>query len=244
MRKQILSYAITYQGEYHAIAQAIQKNERWHEIEYNGDYVTILDEHYPKKLFELEKPPFILFYSGDLSLLEEDLLCVIGSRQPSCLAQTHIQELMTHLNDRWTILSGLAKGVDGLAHEAALQHHRKTIGVIGCGLDIIYPKSNASLYQAIKNNGCIVSEYPNGCQPLAHHFPWRNRLLAALCRKCVVIEAKKKSGTLLTVNYANQLDRPIYVFPHRYEDDFAFGSNQLIQLGCSLILDKEDIQII
>lgn len=244
MEKQILSYALKYQGEYWAMKKAIESNECWQPLDYAGKYITILSENYPSCLLELENPPFILFYEGDLSLLQNKLICVIGSRRPSIYAKPHIQTLMKHLTPQWTILSGLAMGVDGLAHEQALDFHRKTVGVVGCGIDQSYPQCNQHLYKEMSLNHCILSEYPNGAKPLAHHFPWRNRILAALCKKCVVIEAQKKSGTLITVSEAINLNREVFVFPHRYEDTFAQGSNQLIQLGANLILDEEDIELI
>lgn len=244
MRKQILYYALKYQGEYEAIKKAIERNETYFPCEYEGNYVTIVDPQYPSSLLMLEKPPFILFYEGTLAYLNQPLLCVIGSRKNTSMALTYIEELMQHLSSKWCILSGVARGVDGLAHQSALNHHFKTIGVIGSGIDVIYPQNHSYLYEQIKQKGCLITEYPFHTPPLAHHFPHRNRILAALCQKCVVIEAAKKSGTLITVNYAMELGKEVWVFPHRYEDEFAYGSNQLIQLGANLILDKEDLQLL
>lgn len=169
----LLYYALKYQGEYEKIKRAIQNNEVYQEVEYFGDYVTILDEHYPTLLRQLDNPPFVLFYKGDLNLLKDDLICVVGSRNVSNEAKLLVQELK---NLEIMFISGLAKGVDSFVH----LYCENSIGVIGCGIDRIYPLCNQDLYTKTK---LIISEYPGMTLPLKHHFPMRNRIMVALCKK-------------------------------------------------------------
>lgn len=236
MKEQILSYALKYQGEYDKMKKAIDRNEKWEKVIYDGNYLTILDEEYPKELFDLEDPPYILFYEGNLTLLHKPKVCVIGSRRCSCYASNSTHDLIESLHEEIVIVSGLAKGVDGLAHQKAIELKRNTIGIIGCGCDQIYPKENRDLYEIMKKDQLILSEYPNGSLPLAHHFPWRNRLLAALCEKCYVVEAKCKSGTMITADFAQSLNKEIIAFPYRYDDDFGKGCNELIEQGAGIFI--------
>ena len=119
---------------------------------------------------------------------------------------------------------------------------RSTIGVIGCGIERVYPKENQLLFEAMAENQLILSEYPKDTPPHASHFPWRNRIIAALAKRLVVVEAKEKSGTMLTVNEALKLDKDIYVFPYRYEDHFGRGCNLLIQQGANMLVFDEEIE--
>lgn len=239
MREQILAYALKYQGEYGKIKKAIENHEKYNEVHYDGNYITILDEGYPKVLFDLEQPPFILFYRGDLSLLNLGSLGVVGSRLCSSYGIEMCERIVAKSSSP-CIVSGLAKGIDAYAHQFALFHHKHTIAVIGCGLDVTYPKENESLYQKL-NNELILSEYPNGTPPLAYHFPWRNRLLAALSECVVVVEASVRSGTMLTVNEALNLNRDVFVVPYRYDDINGKGCNLLIQQGANILINEEDI---
>lgn len=238
MRDQLLYYVVKYHGEYHRIKKAIEKNEDWEKINYEGKYVTILDEDYPKELFELDEPPFLLFYEGHLNLLKKKKICVIGSRMPSLHARKSVDALIRCENSE-VLVSGLAKGIDAIAHEEAIRMNKKTIGVIGCGLDITYPKENKELYERMRKDHLILTEYPKGVRPLAHHFPSRNRLLAALGERCYVVEAKQKSGTMITANFALDLGKEIIAFPYRYDDAFGKGCNELIQQGASIFMGHE-----
>lgn len=237
MRKQILYYAVKYKGEYNLIKRAIIKNEEWLNIEYDGKYITILDDEYPKVLFELKDPPFILFYEGNLELLNSTMICIIGSRNCSKYADKSCHDLIMKLPKQNVIVSGLAKGIDSLAHLNAIELGHSCIGIIGCGCNVVYPKENIFLYDEIKKYHLLLSEYPNDTKPLAHHFPLRNRILACLSSKCYVVEAKSKSGTMITANYAVDLDREVIVFPYRYDDEFGKGCNELIEQGASIYIE-------
>lgn len=241
MRTRLLAYAIKYRGNYQKIKNAIETNEQYDIVPYTGTFITIVDDNYPKRLLQLKQPPYVLFYEGDLSLLKTPMLAVIGSRTMSDTGRRYCELLIQNINQKYTILSGMAKGIDGYIHALALQKHA-TVAIVGCGLDICYPKVNTWLYQVIKQEHLMLSEYPAQTKPLAHHFPMRNRLLAALCEKVVVIEAKQRSGTFLTVNEALLLDRDIYCFPSIFDEFTTSGCNVLIQEGANIIVDIESLK--
>ncbi len=239
MREQILSYALQYQGEWQRIADAIANQEPYISRSYHGNYVTIVEEAYPKRLRSLRYPPWILFYEGNYQLLEEKGVALIGSRIHHPYGERMCKHVCTILKPHCAIVSGLAKGIDAIAHREAMDH--QTIAVIGCGLDVHYPRENHALYEQMKQRQLIISEYPDGVKPLAHHFPWRNRLIAALSQAVVVIQAKKRSGTLLTVNEALSLNIPIYCIPYAFDDPNGEGCNLLISQGANILIDDQDI---
>lgn len=242
VREQLLCYACRYDGEWKRIQKAVQQQEPWTSLSYPGNYVTIVDDAYPTCFKELEYAPWILFYEGDLSLCVKPCCAVIGSRMASDKGLQYTQQITDIIKKKYVVVSGLAKGIDAMAHSCALHAH--TIAVIGCGLDVVYPKENASLYQAIKCQHLILSEYPQHVKPLSWHFPWRNRLIAALSAHIIVIEARKRSGTLLTVNEGIALNRGIHCVPHAYGDEAGYGCNLLISQGADILIDEEDIYMI
>lgn len=242
MREQILYYAVKYKGEWKYIQKAIEANEPWEKIEYNGNFVTVLDKEYPEKLRKLQYAPWILFYEGNLALLDRKSAGIIGSRDASEKGVEMCRTLCRHLSNKYVVVSGLAKGIDSIAHQCSL--NRGTIGVIGCGLDVIYPKQNEALYKTMRKNHLILSEYHKGVAPLAFHFPWRNRILAALSDVVIVVEAKKRSGSMLTVNEALALDIPVYCMPHAFGDAYGEGGNLLIAQGAGILSDITDIELI
>ncbi len=239
MREKILYYAIHYNGNWHKIANAMHNQEPWKKLTYQGDYITYEDEMYPKQLKQLEQPPWILFYQGNIQLLEKKAVAIIGSRICDAYGQTRTSHIVSLLKEQAVIISGMAKGIDAIAHKTALS--KQTIGVIGCGLDIIYPKENEYLYQRMAKQHLIISEYPNGTEPLSSHFPMRNRIIASLSQAIIVIQAKKYSGTMLTVNEALKLDIPIYCVPHKMGEIYGEGCNYLISQGANILLDDHDI---
>lgn len=242
MREQLLYYAIKYQGDYRRIGKALLANEKWERISYDGNFITLLDDEYPNKLLNLRYKPWVLFYEGNLDLLNKDMIGVIGSREMSIYGQECVKSLLLHLKKKYGVISGMAKGIDGLSHQEALLHNRSSIGVIGCGINVIYPKEHHILYENMKNMGLLISEYPKDTKPLAHHFPWRNRLIAALSNSLIVVEARIRSGTMITVNEALELGKDIYCFPHQFADPKGEGCNQLIQQGCGMLNNREDIK--
>lgn len=205
-------------------------------------WLTIIDDLYPENLKEAYLPPIVLFYFGDLGLLENKALAIVGSRNNTEYSVEVIRRLMPDvINNGITIVSGLAKGVDRLAHLAAIANHGKTIAVIGTGLDQYYPRENESLQRAIAKNHLLLSEYPVGCRPARYHFPERNRIIAGLVRSILVTEAKYRSGSLITANLALQNNRNVLSVPGRIDSELSVGCNDLIQAGAKPVITAKDI---
>ncbi len=242
MRKKLLYYAIKYQGDCKQISKAVINNEVTFDVEYDGNYVTLVDDAYPRQLLELKYRPWVIFYEGDFSLLNRECIGVVGSRVPSELGIRNACTLILHLNSKYAILSGLAMGIDSISHREAITHGRKTVGVLGCGIDIVYPKVNEELYKIMKQDHLIISEYPKGVKPLAYHFPWRNRIVSALSKYLIVVEAKMRSGTMISVNEALELGKEVYCFPYPFLWEEGMGCNALIQSGSNFFCTINDIE--
>lgn len=228
-REYLINYAIKYSGDYKAIKKAIVDKE-----EFEGftceNCITIFDDEYPRKFLYLKDPPFVLFYKGNISLLKERIIGVVGSRKP-CDYSLAATKLLASNNKDKVIVSGLAKGIDAQAHKYAC----KSIGVLGCGIDYIYPKENEYLYKLLEETGLIISEYPFNTPPSTYNFPFRNRLVAALSDEIYIMEAHEKSGTLATINNALELGKNIKVLPFDIFKKEGEYNNYLISEGAELI---------
>lgn len=178
-------------GDWSRIAQAIHSHEPVEPVISRSPWVTFLDPDYPACFRKLRYPPWILFYHGDLSLLDRPCAAVVGSRDATMQALRNTTAVVNALKERYVIVSGLARGVDAQAHRAALD--KGTVGILGCGIDRVYPRENAALFSAMKKNHLVISEYPWQTTPLPGHFPWRNRLIAAAASVVVVTEAREKA---------------------------------------------------
>ena len=232
-RSKIISYSIKYLGEYDKIVQAIKNNEDVDFVNVNNA-ITIFDDDYPKQLLNLKYPPFVLFYKGDIRLLRESGIGIVGSRKPCDYALNATKALVLK-NKNKTIISGLAKGIDACAHENAI----KTIGVLGCGIDYIYPRCNYELIKRIEKTGLIISEYPGLSKPLGYHFPFRNRIIACLSSKIYIMQSNIKSGTMTTVNEALELGKEIKVLPYDVFNPCGINNNHLIYEGATIIESDE-----
>ena len=233
-RELLISYSFKYKGEYNQIVKAI-KSEEDVEIVSICNAITILDDNYPKCLFDLKYPPFVLYYKGDLNLLNELGIGVVGSRNP-CEYALKATEALVKKNSDLVIISGLAKGIDACAHKYA----NKTIGILGCGIDYIYPQCNYDLIKSVARFGLVLSEYPTFAKPLAYHFPFRNRIIAALSDRVYVMQSSAKSGTMTTINETLELGKEVKVLPYSIFDECGVHNNHLILEGASLI-EKEEI---
>lgn len=202
---------------------------------------SILDEIYPWDLSEIYNPPALLFYQGNIDLLELPKVAVVGSRDSSKLGNQSVQKIIKELNNELIIVSGLARGIDTAAHMAALQNGGKTIAVIGTGLDVFYPKANKKLQSYIGKNHLVLSEYGSGEQPLKFHFPERNRIIAGLCRGVIVAEAKMRSGSLITCERAMEEGRDVFAIPGSILDGKSDGCHHLIQEGAKCIMSGSDV---
>ncbi|AVK60417.1 DNA-protecting protein DprA [Lactobacillus sp. CBA3605] len=206
--------------------------------------LTILDADYPASLLASYQPPLVLFLQGQRQLLATTQLAVVGARQASPYAQRVLNRLLPPLVGAalpLTVISGLAAGTDGLAHQTALRVGLKTIAVIGTGLDISYPRQNAAIQRQVGQVGLLISEYPLGSPPARHHFPARNRIIAGLCQSLVVIEARAHSGSLITANLALQANRNVLAVPGPIDAPMSVGCNELILAGAKPVLNSGHI---
>ena len=204
--------------------------------------------NFPKLLNNIYHPIQQLWYRGNLALASQNnLLAVVGSRQSSWYGQLIISRLLDHsITNQLIIVSGLAVGIDSLAHQASLDSHNPTIAVLGSGLDpdSIYPPSNWQLAEKIvSGGGLLLSEYPPGQSARNYHFPQRNRIIAGLSAAVLVIEAAAKSGALITAELALQEGRTVLAVPGNINQALSAGTNQLIQLGAQVILSSTDLAI-
>lgn len=211
-------------------------------ISKNIHFVIQEDANYPKRLLNMYDPPWFLYYLGELP--EENLptIAIIGARACSVYGSKAAHKLAKELAmNKIQVISGLAKGVDGYAHRGALEGKGKTFGVIGSGVNICYPRENYQLFHDVEYQGGILSEYPLGSPALAFHFPVRNRIIAGLSDGILVVEAKEKSGTLITVDSGLEQGKDIYALPGKITDQLSIGCNRLIQNGAKLIQSSSDI---
>ncbi|EEJ72095.1 DNA-processing protein DprA [Lactobacillus ultunensis] len=200
--------------------------------------VGFFDEAYPQKLRQIYRPPIILFVQGDISLLAKETMTIVGSRYPTNYSERVINRIVPNLIKKEIVIaSGLAKGVDSLAHQAALRNQGKTIAVIGNGLNHSYPRQNFDLQREIIQNGVVISEYLPDTPPRPFRFPERNRILAGLSKGVIITEAKEKSGSLITANLAMQENRDVYAVPGPITNQLSAGPNQLIEDGAIPIID-------
>ncbi|MBW9212055.1 MULTISPECIES: DNA-processing protein DprA [Terrabacteria group] len=235
-REDIAQYSYRYAGNWKAIEQAILKEEENPCYKVYEPYITYLDPEYPEEFRQLDYPPWVLFYRGNIHLLKKRKITIIGSREISARGKYYTRQVCAKLRKDFVLISGLAKGVDALVHESCLQDGQ-TIAIIGSGLETHYPVCNEKLYQELSQNHLILSEWPGYVRVQKFHFPWRNRLLAALGEKIIVTQAKYKSGTMITVQEALQLGKDVYCLPYPLNEVEGSGCNQLIQEGASLYIE-------
>lgn len=243
----ILYFAVKYEGDFEKIFYAIMSKE---EVDYlkvkeykealDCQYATVISKNYPLKLKHLNRPPFVVFYKGDLSLLDNKCISIIGSRKNTEYGEKITKQITKELTlNNINIISGLALGIDSIAHEECLNNFGKTIAVLGNGVNEYYPNKNNKLQKEIISKGLLISEYPPNVKPNRMNFPKRNRIIAALCDALLVIEANKKSGTMITVNEALNLGKDIMCVPNRVDEDS--GCNELIKNGAYLVENAYDV---
>lgn len=203
--------------------------------------LTIADPRYPELLRHIYDPPLVLYVRGDVELLSSSCLAMVGSRAATTYGVRIAADLARQLAaGGLTVVSGAALGIDAAAHTGALAGGR-TIGVLGCGLDVIYPRRHAQLYQEISATGALVSEFPFGSQPEAFRFPARNRIISGLSVGVVVVEAASKSGSLITARLALEQGREVFAIPGRIDSVKSKGVHRLLREGAVLVNAAEDI---
>lgn len=241
-QERIAQYSIRYEGDWSKIAAALKNREPVIPQKITDPFITIFDEDYPEALHDLRFPPWVLFYRGNIELLKRPAVTIVGSRRMTGYGKRVTALSASVLSEKYVLVSGLAKGVDGIVHRTAIGCGGNTVGVIGCGLNTRYPRENEYLFRAMEKEQLILSEYPSSTGVKRHHFPWRNRILAALGQRVIVTQASLRSGTMGTVNEAMNLDREIWCFPYEFDDETGSGCNLLISQGANIMRDRRDLE--
>jgi DNA processing protein len=223
--------------------EQVDLDKYWDEMEAKDISVLIKqDQNYPKRLNELEQPPPVLYTQGDIDAGDEWSVAIVGTRRVTAYGRQVTEQIAGSLaRNGLTIISGLARGVDSIAHQAALDAGGRTIAVLGSGLDRIYPPENRHLAEHIKENGSLVTEYSPNTPPEASNFPQRNRLISGMSLAVVVIEAGIKSGALITAAFAADQGREVFAVPGNITSPGSMGTNRLIQDGAYPLLNAEQV---
>lgn len=204
--------------------------------------ITLGDPRYPARWLQTPDPPLFVYAEGRLELLQADALAMVGSRNPTPQGEDTARDFARALSEAGrTIVSGLALGIDAAAHTGALEGAGSTVAIVGTGLDLDYPRRNAALARRIRKEGLVLSEYGLGAEPLAPHFPQRNRLIAGLARGTVVIEAALQSGSLITARQALEQGAEVFAVPGSIHSPQSRGCHALIKQGAKLIETAEDV---
>ncbi|MDO8946816.1 MAG: DNA-processing protein DprA [Desulfocapsaceae bacterium] len=204
--------------------------------------ISLEDQSYPSLLRQINGPPSVLYIRGRSELLESCCVAIVGSRAATTYGHRIASSLARDLAARGvTVVSGLALGIDACAHAGALAASGATVAVLGCGLDVVYPQQNSGLYGQIQDAGVLVTEYPLGTRPEAFRFPARNRIIAGMSYGVVVVEAAKKSGSLITAELALEEGRDVFAVPGQVDSFKSAGAHWLLQQGAKLVLSAGDI---
>jgi DNA processing protein len=225
------------------LRSAINLDQVWDQLEAKGITVLIqTDENYPRRLQELEQPPPVLYMLGELTSEDEWAVAVVGTRRVTAYGRQVAEDIAGILaRNGISVISGLARGIDSISHQAALHAGGRTIAVLGSGLDRIYPPENRRLAEQIAAHGALVSDYPPGTPPEASNFPPRNRLISGLSLAVVIVEAGQKSGALITAAFAADQGREVFAVPGNISSPGSKGTNRLIRDGAQPLLHPEQV---
>ncbi|GBU10464.1 hypothetical protein AwErysi_00800 [Erysipelotrichaceae bacterium] len=249
IRKQIIQL---YKNDEHAMLTSILlglvgSEEEGEKLDLAGSTaITIFDEAYPALLLESYDPPLVLYCLGNIELLKrKKQLAIVGSRKPQSESLSATYKIITKLKkekeEDLVIVSGLANGVDGYSHQLALEYNIPTIAVLGFGFNFMYPRENEQLYERIKREGLVISEYPPHTSISRWQFIARNRIISGLCKVVIIVEAKAKSGSLITAELALSENREVYIVAGNSFNDSYLGSHNLLQEGAKLLLNVEEV---
>lgn len=205
-------------------------------------FITFLDKEFPSRLLFIDDAPYLLFIKGKIIDEDENSVAIVGARKSTSYGELACKQIAQDLSMRKIcIISGLALGIDALAHKTALENNNRTIAVIGNGIDLVYPRRNERLYKEIAEHGAVVSEFPLGEQPLRFNFPVRNRIISALSKLVIVVEAQKRSGSLITARLALEQGRDVYAVPGNIFSANSEGCNMLIRDGAGIYTNCDDL---
>lgn len=248
-REILIYYAIIHEGNWNKIYEALLSNEEFDEerakriiANPKSKVVTILDEdEYPQQLKFIRKPPFVLFYHGDLSIIKDKYkaVSVVGSRDYTEYGEQVTNYFVKHLCKELVVVSGMARGIDGIAHRACIENGGKTVAVLGCGINVCYPPKNLDIYDEARKHHLVISEYPNLTQPNPLLFPIRNRIIAALSNCLLVTEGERNSGTSITAHLTLEDGGNVCCVPTRVGQNSV--CNHLIANGACLVETPEDV---
>ena len=204
--------------------------------------MTLMDDDYPRLLREIDQAPPVIYVKGRLSPADEFAVAMVGTRRVTAYGQQIARDVSLFLAGHGlTIVSGLARGVDGLVHQHALKAGGRTIAVLGSGVDVIYPPEHRKLAEAICENGAVISDYPMGTKPDGVNFPPRNRIISGLSLATIVIEAGARSGALITADFAVEQGRDVFAVPGNILSPASMGTNALIQKGAYALVSPQDV---
>jgi len=210
--------------------------------EVGGRVITFKDEEYPKRLSDIYDPPALLYVRGELKKEDELAVAIVGSRKTTPYGRWFTEKVSQDLARHGvTIVSGMARGIDSLAHWGAISGGGRTIAVLGCGVDVIYPTENRNLFAKIIDHGAILSEFAMGSPAEGGHFPRRNRIISGLSIGVVVVQAGEKSGSLITAGHALEQGREVFAVPGNVGTEGSHGTHRLIKEGAKLVESSEDI---
>ncbi|NLO82803.1 MAG: DNA-protecting protein DprA [Clostridiales bacterium] len=208
----------------------------------NIKVITFIDDEYPKILKNIYDPPAVLYCKGKPLKETSSMIAIVGSRRTSEYGRQMAEKFAYELSEAgFTVISGLARGIDSMAHRGAIKARGYTIGVLGCGVDVIYPRENKGLFRQMEEYGTLVSEYPPGTQCAPGNFPARNRIISGLSQAVLVVEAGNRSGALITCDFALEQGKDVYAIPGNITSPYSIGTNQLIKEGAKLVTCPEDI---
>lgn len=225
------------------VRSSVDLESIWQRLENQGiSVLTWEDKNYPRRLREIDQPPPVLYVRGGLLLEDEWAVAVVGTRRVTPYGRQIAEKVATTLAQSGvTVVSGLAHGVDAIAHQAALNAGGRTVAVLGCGVDRIYPPDHRRLAERMLEHGALLSDYAPGTPPEARNFPPRNRIISGLSMAVVVVEAGDRSGALITAEFAAEQGREVFAVPGNINAPQSAGANRLIQQGAHPLLDVRDI---
>ncbi|MFN3420851.1 MAG: DNA-processing protein DprA [Armatimonadota bacterium] len=218
------------------------ERDLWKLERMGGWLLTIFDERYPPLLHRLPDAPPCLYVSGTIEETDERAIAVVGTRRPSDYGRRIAYKIASELAvSGFTVISGLAEGIDTAAHKGALDSGGRTFAVLGCGLDVIYPRSNKELARRIADNGALLTEFPLGTKPQAWHFPQRNRIISGMSLAVIIVEAPLNSGALITADWAAEQGREVFVVPGPVDQPSFEGNHRLLREGARVFTSVSDM---
>jgi DNA processing protein len=234
-----------------AVAQAVFKKQAFKRAEKelasirgieNCRLVSRNDPEYPRTLLQIYDPPVLLYVRGDAKVLNEPSISIVGTRRPTLYGTQMAERLGREIAARGVVVvSGMARGIDAIAHQGAMTVNGRAIGVLGTGVNVCYPKENKKLYAKVLERGAIISEFPLGTHPAPENFPIRNRIVAGMPLGVVVVEGAQYSGSLITARLAMEFGREVFGVPGNVTQPVSFAPNQLIRQGAKLVTNGEDV---